>query len=153
MQTELVDSTGATAVRHDASRSASGVGGVWQKKFTLNGWLVLALIAVELVAHRSQRQHRTRQRAQAAGVRDGNRQRASLDAGHGRLNDRQLDVDEFANGSHFASAPGGSRNGSIGIGEYSTSTISRVSVFFGARRTTRSPDSISSVRVQAATSS
>ena len=37
------------------------------------------------------------------------------------------------------SAPGGSRNGSIGIGAYSTSRISRCSVFFGARRTTRSP--------------
>jgi hypothetical protein len=42
---------------------------------------------------------------------------------------------------HFGadSAPGGSWNGSIGIGAYSTSRISRCSVFFGARRITRSP--------------
>jgi membrane-associated phospholipid phosphatase len=38
-----------------------------------------------------------------------------------------------------ASAPGGSRNGSIGIGPYSTSRISRCWVFVGARTTTRSP--------------
>src|SRR5688572_25857631 len=38
-----------------------------------------------------------------------------------------------------ASAPGGSRNGAIGIGAYSTSTISRCSLFVGARTTTRSP--------------
>src|SRR5688500_11409098 len=37
------------------------------------------------------------------------------------------------------SAPGGSRNGGIGIGAYSTSTISRCSLLVGARTTTRSP--------------
>ncbi len=36
---------GASAARHAASRSASGSGGVWQKKLTLNGFVVCARMA------------------------------------------------------------------------------------------------------------
>ena len=52
-------------------------------------------MAAKLLAHGIEVEHRAGQRAQPAGVRNGNRHRAALDAGHGRLDDRQVDAKEL----------------------------------------------------------
>ena len=52
----------------------------------------LCLDGRQFIAHGIEREHGAGQRAQPAGVGDCDSQSAALNAGHGRLNDRQLDV-------------------------------------------------------------
>ena len=49
----------------------------------------------DLVADGLGRQQRARERAQAAGLRDRNGERAALNTGHGRLHDGELDAEEL----------------------------------------------------------
>ena len=57
---------------------------------------VCARIAVSSPRMRVDREHRARQRAQAARVAHRDRQRAALHAGHRRLDDRELDAEQLA---------------------------------------------------------
>ena len=60
----------------------------------MNGLFVAGANRRELLAHRLDGEHRARQRAEAAGIGDGDGQRADLHARHRRLDDRQLGAED-----------------------------------------------------------
>jgi hypothetical protein len=69
---------GASVVRQRASRSTSGSGSVWQKKFTLNGLVVSAAMVVSSAPHAGDVEQRAGKRAEATRVRDRDGERAAL---------------------------------------------------------------------------
>ena len=84
---------GARTARHRASRSALASARV-AEEVDVERPPGLRSNRRQLPAHGIRVQHRARQRAEAAGVGDRDRQRAALHAGHRRLDDRRLDAQE-----------------------------------------------------------
>ena len=94
VELELLDSTAPARLATPASRSAFGLGGVWQKKLTLYGLVVCAAMCANSLRMASGLSIAQGSEPRPPGVRNGNGQAAVLDAGHGCLNDRELDAQE-----------------------------------------------------------
>src|SRR5207237_7094072 len=73
----------------------AGRGRLVAEEIYVEGPCCLAADRCQFFAHRVGSEHGAGERTQAAGVGYGHRERASLDARHWRLNDRQLDAEKL----------------------------------------------------------